>query len=145
MGNRVRSAAALGAFLAAGCQASKSSNPLSPTVAGPIAGVTITAPQPTSPSANAEIAINQQPVTLTVKNAGTNGVRPLSYTFQVAADTGFSQPVYAHAAIPPGDGQTSERMGDRVGTPGTYYWRAPPPDPPQPRTPPPPPPTPTSH
>jgi hypothetical protein len=93
-------------------------------VAGPIAGVTITAPQPVSPSANAEIAINQQPVTLTVKNAGTNGVRPLSYTFQVAADTGFSQPVYAHAAIPPGDGQTSEQMGDRVGTPGTYYWRA---------------------
>src|SRR5258708_6888822 len=86
MGNRLLSAAALGAFLAAGCEASKSSNPLSPSVAGPIAGVNITAPQPVSPSANAEIAIDQQPVTLTVKNSGTNAVRPLSYTFQVSAD-----------------------------------------------------------
>ena len=32
------------AILAAGCQVSKSSNPLSPSVAGPIAGVTISTP-----------------------------------------------------------------------------------------------------
>ncbi len=120
----IPSLAILAALLLGGCEASKSSNPLSPTVAGPIAGVNITAPQPLSPSPNAEIAIDQQPVTLTVKNAGTNGVRPLSYTFQVAADSGFAQQLYARAAIPPGESQTSEQVADKFGAPGTYYWRA---------------------
>ena len=35
-----------------GCEANKSRNPLSPTVAGPIAGVTITAPKPLEPVNN---------------------------------------------------------------------------------------------
>src|SRR3954468_13377656 len=61
----------LASLAAVGCEASKSSNPLSPSVAGPIAGVSIAAPQPVSPSSNTEIAIGDQPVTLTVKNATT--------------------------------------------------------------------------
>ena len=37
----------------AGCEAQKSSNPLSPSVAGPIAGVSITAPQLIEPPSTA--------------------------------------------------------------------------------------------
>ena len=55
---KVRHLRALGTFallplLAAACETSKSANPLSPSVAGPIPGVEITAPKPLSPQANA--------------------------------------------------------------------------------------------
>ncbi len=114
----------LAAGLGAACEASKSSNPLSPSVAGPIAGVNITAPQPVSPASNSEIAITDQPVTLTVRNATTNGVRPLSYVFEVASDAQFVQKVYSRASVPAGDGQTSNRLSDVLAAAGTYYWRA---------------------
>jgi hypothetical protein len=114
----------LASLAAVGCEASKSSNPLSPSVAGPIAGVSIAAPQPVSPSSNTEIAIGDQPVTLTVKNATTTGVRPLSYMFEVATDSSFSQKVYSRASVPPGDGQTSHRLADVLSAARTYYWRA---------------------
>ena len=78
-----------GIVVLAGCDVSKSSNPLSPTVAGPIAGVIISAPSVVTPSANTQISISDQPITLTVKNATTNGVRPLSYEFQVSTDSSF--------------------------------------------------------
>src|ERR1051326_9224487 len=81
--------ALIGIFALAGCQTSKSSNPLSPTVAGPIPGVNISAPGVMTPSANAEIAIDQQPITLPVKTPSTNGVRPLKYEFQVSGDSSF--------------------------------------------------------
>src|SRR4051794_32836221 len=111
------------AFVAAGCEASKSETPLSPSVAGPIAGVTISAPQAMSPSSNSEIAVTQQPVKLTVKNADTNGVRPLSYLFEVATDTNFTQKAYSRGSIPPGEGQTTHTLSDMLAK-GTYYWRA---------------------
>ena len=114
----------IGACLGSACEASKSSNPLSPSVAGPIAGVNITAPQPVSPASNSEIAITDQPVTLTVRNASTNGVRPLSYVFEVASDAQFAQKVYSKASVPAGDGQTSNRLSDVLAAAGTYYWRA---------------------
>jgi hypothetical protein len=114
----------IGACLGTACEASKSSNPLSPSVAGPIAGVNITAPQPVSPASNSEIPITDQPVTLTVRNASTNGVRPLSYVFEVASDAQFAQKVYTKASVPAGDGQTSHRLSDVLAAAGTYYWRA---------------------
>ena len=107
------------AIVAAGCEASKSETPLSPSVAGPIAGVTISAPQATSPSSNSEIAVNQQPVKLTVKNADTTGVRPLSYLFEVATDVNFTQKAYSRASIPPGEGQTTHTLSDMLAK-GTY-------------------------
>src|SRR5690349_14491055 len=78
-----------------GCAVEKSSNPLSPTVAGPIAGVNVNSPTPMLPASGAQIAVDQQPVTLTVQNASTNGVRPLSYIFEVAADAGFSSVLFS--------------------------------------------------
>jgi len=106
------------------CQASKSSNPLSPSVAGPIPGVNITAPTPLTPSVGSKIAVDQQPLTLMVQNASTSGVRPLSYLFEVATDSAFTNKVFSRDSIAPGDGQTSLRLPDPLATGRTYYWHA---------------------
>ena len=70
----------------AGCESSKSANPLSPTVAGPIPGVNITAPKPLEPGQGWQVQADKQPITLLLENASSNGVRPLSYLFEIASD-----------------------------------------------------------
>lgn len=106
------------------CAASKSSNPLSPSVAGPIPGINISAPRLVTP-VGAKIAVDGQPVTLTVGNANSNGVRPLTYSFEVATDVNFASKVFTRDAIAPGDnGQTSLRLPDPLASGRTYYWRA---------------------
>jgi hypothetical protein len=107
----------------AGCEARKSSNPLSPSVAGPIPGVDITAPSVLEPSQGFKFRDTQQPVTLTVQNAATSGVRPLSYSFDVASDANFSNKLFSRSGVAPGaDGKTSVRL-DVLTIGHTYYWR----------------------
>lgn len=107
------------------CETQKSSNPLSPTVAGPIPGVTISVPKILEPGAGAKIAVDKQPVTLLVENASTSGVRPLTYVFEVATDADFTNKVFARDSISPGDnGRTSLKLPDPLATGRTYYWRA---------------------
>jgi len=116
---------ALAAIICSGCEVSKSSNPLSPTVQGPIPGVNITAPKSLQPSGGQKIPVDQQPVTLIVENATTNGVRPLSYRFEIAADANFTTSVYATDMIAPGaNGRTSVKLPDALATGKTYYWRS---------------------
>lgn len=111
-------------FLVTACQASKSSNPLSPTVAGPLPGVDISAPKPLEPNGS-PVAVDKQPLTLLVENASSNGPRPLSYNFEVATDTGFTNKVFVKDAVDPGsDGRTSVRLPDPLATGRSYYWRA---------------------
>src|SRR5438128_1975135 len=101
------------AIAAAACDAAKSSNPLSPTVSGPIPGVDISAPKTLEPT-NIKIPVDQQPLTLLAENAGSTGVRPLSYVFEVAADVGFSNMVFVRDGVAPGDGgRTSLRLPDQ--------------------------------
>jgi len=70
---KVLVAGTLSALLAA-CAVEKSETPLAPTVAGPIAGVNITAPKGLEPSAGALIPGDRQPVTLLLENpASTTG------------------------------------------------------------------------
>jgi hypothetical protein len=107
-----------------GCEASKSSNPLAPTVAGPIPGVNISAPAVVDPSTGSKIPVDKQPITLTVVNAATNGPRPLSYVFDVATDAEFANKVFSRDGIAPGDGRTSLRLPDALATGRSYYWRA---------------------
>ncbi len=119
---------ALGAVAAAvlmtACEMTKSSNPLSPTVAGPIPGVHIGSPQPVDPSSGAKFAVDHQPLTLTVQNATTNGVRPLNYLFEIATDAGFQNKVFVREGITPGTGKTSLKLPAPLATEHTYYWRA---------------------
>jgi hypothetical protein len=98
---------------------------LSPTVAGPLPGVNITAPNPVDPAAGARIAVDKQPLTLTVENATTSGVRPLSYVFEVAIDADFNNKVFVRDSLAPGEGgRTSLRLPDALATGRSYYWRS---------------------
>jgi hypothetical protein len=110
------------------CATEKSSNPLAPTVAGPIPGVSISSPVPVDPSAGSRVPVDHQPLTLTFGNAVTNGVRPLHYRVEVAADAGFKTQIFSKPDVQPGDGQTSLRLPDALGPERTYYWRARPED-----------------
>lgn len=112
------------ALLAAACQVKKSSNPLSPSVAGPIPGVSITTPALSVPVSGARINSAQQPVTLAVGNASTSGVRPLSYRFEVASDAAFTTLVASQEGIPPdASGRTSFQLTASLPD-RTYFWRA---------------------
>jgi len=112
------------AIVVAGCEVDKSKSPLSPSVAGPIAGVEITAPRVLEPAQGARIKQSQQPIRLTVENASTNGVRPLSYTFELATDEAFQNKLFARGSVVPGEGGRTWIQLDRIGAGGTYFWRA---------------------
>src|SRR5215831_16167311 len=88
---------------AAGCQTSKSSSPTAPTVAGPIAGVTISAPVLLQPAQGFKFKESEQPIQLVIQNATTNGVRALTYTFEVATDSAFTAKVFSRSKVAPGD------------------------------------------
>ena len=107
-----------------GCEAKKSSNPLSPSVAGPIPGVNISPPTLLQPAQGFKFRDTEQPIRLMIQNAATNGVRPLSYVFDVASDSGFATKVFSRAGVPPGEnGQTSVQI-DKLEIGRSYYWRA---------------------
>lgn len=118
-------AVAIVTMAGAACQVKKSSNPLSPSVAGPIPGVSITTPRLSSPPAGARIPVDQQPITLLIDNAVTSGVRPISYRFEVAADAAFASVLHVQAGIKPDpSGKTSFRVPGTLPAEKTYYWRA---------------------
>ena len=107
------------------CSASKSSTPLSPTVAGPIPGIEITAPKMLEPAPGFKISIEKQPITLLIENAGSNGPRPLDYSFDIATDAAFANLVFSRDNIAQGQGgRTSLKMIDALATGRTYFWRA---------------------
>jgi hypothetical protein len=113
------------AALAAGCESTKSSNPLSPTVAGPIPGVNISAPRLLEPGQGWQLETAKQPITLLIENAGTNGVRPLFYQFEVASDANFQNKVFTQGNVPQGpNGRTSLQLPQKLAAGRTYYWRA---------------------
>lgn len=103
----------------------KSSNPTSPLIAGPIAGVGITAPGLSQPSGGARFAADQQPVTLVVKNSTTNGERSVYYAFEVSADQSFSTLLVSQDGVAPGTaGFTSFKLPSALAADRTYYWRS---------------------
>jgi hypothetical protein len=111
------------AALIGGCEARKSENPLSPNVAGPIAGVSITVPAPLSPVNGTEV-LNNTPLRLTFANSSTNGVRPLWYIVELASDSSFSSKLYTNGRVQPAEGpQTSLVLEVQLGAEATYFWR----------------------
>lgn len=107
-----------------GCEAQKSENPLSPSVAGPIAGVEITAPKLLEPGQGFKFKESQQPIRLLIENASSTGVRPISYVFEVAADNQFESKVFARSGVAPGDDGRTSVIVDRLEPGRPYYWRA---------------------
>jgi hypothetical protein len=115
----------LAAVTMTACESAKSSNPLSPEVAGPIPGVEISAPRMLEPVAGQRIPDERQPVTLLIENASTNGVRPLTYAFEIAIDAAFNTKVFTRTGVAPGDGgRTALRLPDLLASGRTYFWRA---------------------
>ena len=104
--------------------ASKSANPLSPAIAGPIEGVGIIAPTVVEPAIDALVNTMTQPITLKVGNAVTSGVRPLTYRFEIATDPGFTNMVVAQANVPQGEGVTSLTLPAALAPERKYYWHA---------------------
>jgi hypothetical protein len=110
---------------AAACEAAKSENPLSPEIAGPIPGVEISAPNLLEPGRNWKIKNTDQPITLLIENASSNGPRPLHYRFEVAADGGFSNIVFSRDNVGAGEnGRTSVRLPEALQDNRSYFWRA---------------------
>lgn len=109
----------------AACEQAKSANPNSPSIAGPIAGVAISAPKLLQPAAGSQISFEQQPITLMVGNSTTSGSRPLTYVFEIAVDSGFATKVFTQTGVAAGaNGQTSFRLPQALSADRTYYWRA---------------------
>ncbi len=112
-------------LLLAGCEQAKSANPTSPSIAGPIAGVTISAPKLLQPAAGSQLSFEQQPITLMVANATSTGIRPLTYVFQISTDSGFGTTLFSQTGVAAGtSGQTSFRLPSMLSADHTYYWRA---------------------
>jgi hypothetical protein len=112
----------LAVFLAA-CSAEKSRNPLSPTVAGPIPGVAITAPTPLEPVHGTSLVSTDQPAKLLFENASTNGERPIWHIVEVATDNGFSQKIYTSDKVSPGPNGRASLTLPALTAGRTYHWR----------------------
>jgi hypothetical protein len=112
--------------LSAACVGSeKSSTPLSPVIAGPIPGVGISPPTILAPAVDEMIDNSNQPITLQVGNSETNGVRPLSYRFEIASDPNFSSPVFNKDGVPQdASGRTSMRLPGPLSPERKYFWHA---------------------
>jgi hypothetical protein len=125
MTNRALCAVLPLALLVTACEASKSSTPLSPSVAAPIPGVDISAPKILEPANGTSIPDDKQPVTLLIENAWSTGVRPLSLLVEVATDAAFSNTVFSRDGLTPGDGgRTTVRLPDPLASGRSYYWRS---------------------
>ncbi len=115
---------AISAFVGAGCQVEKSANPLSPSVAGPIAGVAISQPALLEPGQDWQILPRDQPVRLMFQNAGSSGARALYYTLEVATDAEFKNIVFTRTRVEPGTGPvTTFQLPDALPAGRTYWWR----------------------
>ena len=105
------------------CETKKSSNPLSPTLAGPIPGVNITAPKPLEPGNGSRITQGQS-IDLLIENASTNGERPIWQQLEVALDAAFAQRVHYVERLDLGpNGRTKYHVPITLEGGKGYYWR----------------------
>src|SRR5579871_961922 len=96
---------------AAACTKSSPARPTDTAAAGTSASVSdatvsITTPTPASPADGQKLKYADQPITLTVNNAVTTG-GSITYSFQVASDSGFANVVYTKDGVAPGSGNST--------------------------------------
>ncbi len=114
-------AAALVISCTSGCT-KKSENPLSPSVAGPIAGVSITAPKLLEPQHQQTLSAGSA-VTLLFESATTTGERPIRQELQVSLDPEFTQRVHSVDNLPPGQGGRTAYTLPVLQEGRAYFWR----------------------
>ena len=118
----------------AACETEKSRNPLSPNVAGPMAGVNITAPPLMEPT-DGGLVETGQPVVLKFGSVTSNSERPLWYQLQLAGDARFQQLVHEADRIGwddegggaqslSADGSHRYEVPVSLETGRAYWWRA---------------------
>jgi hypothetical protein len=108
----------------AGCEQVKSASPLSPFVAGPMAGIEMSAPRPLLPPAGEKIKPENQPLKLLIENASTNSPRPVFLRVEISASASFDTIVYKQDRITPGEnGQTWLTLPGSLELGRTYFWR----------------------
>jgi len=108
----------------AACSRTKSSTPLSPSIAGPLDFVTMVAPRPLEPTAGQQVKDGDQPIALLIENAQSNSPRPFSMTVQIAADVSFATVLFTQTGIAPAEaGRTPIRLPSRLQPGNRYFWR----------------------
>jgi hypothetical protein len=109
----------------AACERTKTSNPLSPQVAGPMEGITITAPIVSEPQIGQKVKDPEQPITLVMFNPVSNIARPIRLSVQIAADPSFTGQTYSQTGIElSATGLTRVPLPAKLPGGRTYYWRA---------------------
>ncbi len=112
-------------LLLVACEQQKSSNPLSPEVAGPMAGISISAPPMLTPGTGAQITDASQPFALVLGNPNTNSPRTVTIDAQIAADSAFTNVVFSENNVPQGaDGRTTIPLPAKLPNGRAYFWRA---------------------
>jgi hypothetical protein len=107
-----------------GCETNKSRTPTSPSVAGPIAGVTITAPKGLEPASGTQVVSDQQPLNLLIENPTTSGERKVWLEIEVSTTTAFDALVHKATNVEPGpNGRTTYRLPEALPAEKTYHWR----------------------
>ena len=110
-------AGGLAAFAAA-CKTSSPAQPSS-TASG---GTSIISPTPVAPANGTTVAYGSLPVKLTAANGTSTSGAPLTYTFEIAYDAGFSSKVTTQSGVAEGSGgQTSTTVPSLLAN-NTYYW-----------------------
>ena len=106
------------------CDSERSANPLSPNIAGPLAGITISAPTPVQPIDGRLIAVGDGPLTLTFQSAVSNSPRPFWYEAQVAQDGDFVSILYSFEEIPSVEAAVvTFELPEALDPERTYHWR----------------------
>jgi hypothetical protein len=114
---------AASALTLAGCQVTKTSNPLSPSIGGPISGVVISQPNLLEPGQDWQIRMRDQPVKLMFQNADTSGPRALFYTVEIASDASFNAVIFRRTGVQAGNVTTLLQLPDPLPAGHTYWWR----------------------
>ena len=85
--------------------------------------VSFSAPLPTQAN-GASYGFGLQPITLTLTNAACTGQSVVTYTVEVATDSGFGSKVFTKDGVPEGaNGKTNVELGSLAGG-QTYYWHS---------------------
>ena len=107
-----------------GCETERSLNPLSPSIAGPIAGVTISSPTAVAPSGGLLIKVGDQPIQLSFSRAISNSERPFWYEVQVSRDTAFADVAHrADEVASSGASADAYELTAMLDPEQMYYWR----------------------
>ncbi len=106
------------------CDSEKSTNPLSPSIAGPLAGITISSPTPVQPINGQLVAVDGGSLTLTFQTAVSDSPRPFWHEAQIADDGVFGSILHTYEEIRSGEGDlVSFQLPQTLDPERTYYWR----------------------